>query len=84
MLARTVNYRIICQKLLTLLLLLPINSLVAQVDFEKLEITTTEIAPGLFLLTSGYGGNVGLSIGDDGVFLIDDELTPMTPNWLKP
>ena len=27
----------------------------------------------------GQGGNLGLSVGDDGVFLIDDQFAPLAP-----
>ncbi len=51
---------------------------IAQQDFSQVSIQTTELAPGLYML-AGQGGNVGVSIGDNGVFIIDDELTPLTP-----
>lgn len=41
---------------------------------------TTEVAPGLFMLEGqgGFtGGNLGLSVGEDGVILIDDGVTPL-------
>jgi glyoxylase-like metal-dependent hydrolase (beta-lactamase superfamily II) len=40
--------------------------------FSRVEIKTTELAPGLYML-SGAGGNMGLAVGDDAVFLIDDQ-----------
>ena len=46
-------------------------------DFEAVEIETLAVAPGLFMLT-GRGGNIGVSVGDDGVFLIDDQYAPLT------
>jgi glyoxylase-like metal-dependent hydrolase (beta-lactamase superfamily II) len=27
----------------------------------------------------GAGGNIGLSVGDDAVFVIDDQFAPLTP-----
>ncbi len=50
----------------------------AQVDFSKVEITTRKLADGVYMLL-GSGGNLGLSVGDDAVFLIDDQYAPMTP-----
>ena len=47
---------------------------------------STELAPGIYLLegVGGFGGgNIGLSIGDDGVFLIDDGLPPLTDELLE-
>jgi cyclase len=45
-------------------------------DLSKVEVTVQKIAPGLAML-QGDGGNIGVSYGDDGVFLIDDELAPL-------
>jgi glyoxylase-like metal-dependent hydrolase (beta-lactamase superfamily II) len=49
----------------------------AQQDFSKVEIKTTKVAPGLYML-EGSGGNLGVSTGPDGVFLIDDQYAPLT------
>jgi glyoxylase-like metal-dependent hydrolase (beta-lactamase superfamily II) len=44
---------------------------------SKVEIETTKLAEGLHVLF-GAGGNIGVSSGKDGVFLIDDQYAPMT------
>ena len=49
----------------------------AQQDFSKVEITTTKIADGIYML-EGAGGNIGVSVGVDGVFLVDDQFAPLT------
>ena len=41
-------------------------------DFDKVEITTTDLGGGLYMM-QGEGGNLGVSVGDDGVLLIDDQ-----------
>ncbi len=41
-------------------------------------ITTTELAPGIYLLV-GRGGNVGLTVGQDGAAIIDDQFADMAP-----
>jgi glyoxylase-like metal-dependent hydrolase (beta-lactamase superfamily II) len=46
-------------------------------DFSKVQITTEKLGPGLFMLT-GAGGNIGLSVGEDAAFIIDDQYAPMT------
>ncbi|MDD9878549.1 MAG: MBL fold metallo-hydrolase [Magnetovibrio sp.] len=46
-------------------------------DFSKVEITATKLADGVHMLT-GAGGNIGVSSGDDGVFLVDDQFAPLT------
>jgi glyoxylase-like metal-dependent hydrolase (beta-lactamase superfamily II) len=45
-------------------------------DFSKVEIETQPVAPGLSMLV-GAGGNLGVSTGDDGVMLIDDQYAPL-------
>ena len=49
----------------------------AQQDFSKVEITTTKLTESTYMM-AGAGGNLGLSIGEDAVFLIDDEYGPLT------
>jgi cyclase len=45
---------------------------------EDVQIKTTKVAPGVYML-EGQGGNIGVSAGDDGVILIDTEFAPLTP-----
>jgi cyclase len=49
----------------------------AQQDFSKVEIKAEKVADGLWMLT-GSGGNIGVSAGPDGVFLVDDQYAPLT------
>jgi cyclase len=49
-----------------------------QPDFSKVQIKTTKVTPGVYML-EGQGGNMGVSVGDDGVILIDTEFAPLTP-----
>lgn len=46
-------------------------------DFSTIEIKTHQLADGLYYL-EGSGGNIGVSVGDDGVFLIDDQYAPLS------
>ena len=46
-------------------------------DWSKIEITTTHVAGSVYMF-SGAGGNIGVSAGDDGVFLIDDQFAPLS------
>jgi glyoxylase-like metal-dependent hydrolase (beta-lactamase superfamily II) len=55
-----------------------VAGLAAAQDFEKVEIRTTELGAGLYML-AGAGGNLAVSVGDDGVFLVDDEYAALTP-----
>ena len=47
-------------------------------DFSKVEIKTTRVADGIYML-AGSGGNIGVSVGEDGVVVIDDEFAPLVP-----
>jgi glyoxylase-like metal-dependent hydrolase (beta-lactamase superfamily II) len=49
-----------------------------QQDFSKVTIKTTKLSEGLYML-EGSGGNIGVSVGEDGVILIDDQYAPLTP-----
>ncbi len=49
----------------------------AQQDFSKVEVKAEKLADGLWMLT-GAGGNIGVSAGPDGVFLVDDQYAPLT------
>jgi glyoxylase-like metal-dependent hydrolase (beta-lactamase superfamily II) len=60
--------------LAALLLALPAA---AQQDFSKVEIKAEKVAGGLWMLT-GAGGNIGVSAGPDGVFLVDDQYAPLS------
>lgn len=50
-------------------------------DFDKVEIRTEKLADGVYML-AGQGGNIGLGIGEDAAFLIDDQYAPLTPKIL--
>lgn len=52
-------------------------SALAHQDMADVEITAEEIAPGVAVLF-GRGGNMGVSHGEDGTILIDDQFAPLT------
>ena len=53
----------------------------AQQDFAGAEIVVQSVATGVHMLV-GPGGNIGVSAGEDGVFLIDDQYAPLTERVL--
>lgn len=59
------------------LVLLLAEPVVARQDFSAVEIETVPVSDGVFMLV-GAGGNVGLSVGEDGAFLVDDQYAPLT------
>jgi glyoxylase-like metal-dependent hydrolase (beta-lactamase superfamily II) len=64
----------LCSSLLTLLLTLDAQ---AQEDrFAKVQITQSQLAPNVYVFM-GAGGNIGVSSGDDGLLIIDDQFAPL-------
>jgi cyclase len=59
------------------LLLLPIYGAAQQRDFSDVEIVAHHVSGGVYYL-EGQGGNIGLSVGNDGVVMIDDQFAPLT------
>jgi glyoxylase-like metal-dependent hydrolase (beta-lactamase superfamily II) len=49
----------------------------AQQDMSKVEVRVEKIAPGVAVLF-GAGGNIGLSYGEDGNIIVDDQFAPLT------
>lgn len=50
---------------------------VAAQDMAEVEIRAVEIKPGVAVLF-GNGGNIGVSHGPDGTFIVDDQFAPLT------
>lgn len=50
-------------------------------DWDSVEIKTEHLGGNIYALFA-RGGNIGVSVGDDGVFLIDDQYAPLTPKIL--
>lgn len=61
---------------LVLAALLGSTSVLAQ-DLDDVEIVVRPVAGNVSYL-EGSGGNIGLFVGEDGVFLIDDQYAPLT------
>jgi len=66
------------RKLIVALAALSATSLFAQQDFSKIEIKVTKVAGTVYMLT-GAGGNIGVSSGDDGIVIVDDQFAPLAP-----
>ncbi len=58
------------------MLALPAES-AGQDEFADVKIEVVPIKDGLYMLV-GRGGNIGLSTGTDGTFLVDDQFAPLT------
>lgn len=56
----------------------PVVSVAAQQSFDTVQVRSVQLSRGIYVLY-GAGGNIGLSVGDDAVFLVDDQFAPLTP-----
>src|SRR5437867_9354900 len=50
----------------------------AQPDLANVEIKATHVAGNVYMLT-GSGGNIGVSVGPDGILIVDDQFAPLAP-----
>lgn len=57
--------------------LLVVPAAVLSQDFDQVQITTTPVRGSIYML-QGSGGNIGVSVGDDGTFIVDDQFAPLT------
>jgi glyoxylase-like metal-dependent hydrolase (beta-lactamase superfamily II) len=48
----------------------------AQTDFSKVEMKATKVSGNVYML-EGSGGNIGVSVGDDGILIVDDQFAPL-------
>jgi glyoxylase-like metal-dependent hydrolase (beta-lactamase superfamily II) len=53
----------------------------AQQGLDTVQVRATQLGPGVHMLT-GAGGNIGLAVGEDAAFLVDDQFAPLTPKIL--
>jgi glyoxylase-like metal-dependent hydrolase (beta-lactamase superfamily II) len=60
----------------TLLLLFTLSVKAQQQDFSKVQIKATKVAGNVYML-EGAGGNIGVSVGPDGILIVDDQFAPL-------
>lgn len=48
----------------------------AQTDFSKVQMKATKVNGNVYML-EGAGGNIGVSVGDDGLLIVDDQFAPL-------
>src|SRR5689334_25445172 len=53
-----------------------------QQDFSAVEIKTIHVAKNVYML-QGSGGDIGVSVGEDGTLIVDDEFAPLAPKILE-
>jgi glyoxylase-like metal-dependent hydrolase (beta-lactamase superfamily II) len=47
-------------------------------DFSKVEVKVVKVGGSVYMLM-GAGGNIGVSVGDDGIVIVDDQFAPLAP-----
>jgi cyclase len=45
-------------------------------DFSKVQMKVSKVAGNVYML-EGAGGNIGVSVGDDGIVIVDDQYAPL-------
>jgi cyclase len=45
-------------------------------DFSKVQMKVTHVAGTVYML-EGEGGNIGASVGEDGIVIVDDQYAPL-------
>jgi glyoxylase-like metal-dependent hydrolase (beta-lactamase superfamily II) len=58
------------------------SSITAYAQNKDISIKTFQLTDNIYIL-EGQGGNIGVSVGDDGVFMIDSQFAPLTPKILE-
>jgi cyclase len=61
---------------LVILILWGISPLILAQDFEKVQIETVKVGDNIYML-SGGGGNIGVSVGENGILLIDSQFSQL-------
>ena len=51
-------------------------------DKKEIKVTTNKVSDSIYMLI-GQGGNIAVSIGNDGVFMVDDQFAHMTPKLVE-
>jgi glyoxylase-like metal-dependent hydrolase (beta-lactamase superfamily II) len=65
------------RKLAGVLLLVAAVPCAAQVNYDTVQVRVVPLTSNVYML-QGAGGNIGLAVGDDAVFVVDDQYAPLT------
>ena len=64
------------RKLFPLLLCCSAFAFAQDNDFSKVQIEVQKVSGSVYML-KGAGGNIGVSVGDDGIVIVDDQFAPL-------
>ncbi|AGC48742.1 beta-lactamase [Myxococcus stipitatus DSM 14675] len=70
------------RNLVSVLVLFPALALAQPKDVEKAEVTSSPVAGNVHFVV-GKGGNIGVSVGPDGLLIIDNQYAPLAPKIHK-
>ncbi|MCE9670935.1 MBL fold metallo-hydrolase [Myxococcus stipitatus] len=70
------------RSLLAVLVTVPALALAQPAGVEKVPVTSTPVAGNVHLLV-GAGGNIAVSVGPDGLLIVDDQFEPLAPKIHK-
>lgn len=62
----------------TIACLLLTTAAFAQQNLDNVQVKATKVAGSVYILT-GSGGNIGASVGEDGIVVVDDQYAPLAP-----
>ncbi|MBA6155452.1 MBL fold metallo-hydrolase [Tenacibaculum sp. S7007] len=64
-------------KILLTISLFFVTNLIMEAQNREVKIRSQKVADNIYML-QGQGGNIGVFVGDDGVFMIDDQFAPLS------
>jgi cyclase len=73
------------RNLLAVLVLASSFTFAQQMDFSKMDVKVVKVAGNIYLVDAtapggGFsGGNIGISVGEDGIVMVDDKFAPLGP-----
>lgn len=63
-------------------LFVPLAARAQQANFDTVQVRAQKVTDRLYVLF-GAGGNIALSVGDDGAFIVDDQFAPLSDKITK-
>ena len=64
-------------KLITAVTLISVGTTAqSQPDFSSIEVKAIHVSKNIYMLM-GSGGNIGVSVGSDGILIVDDQFAPL-------
>ena len=77
-LARSFTISAMRKILVILSALIAVSAFAQQQDFSKVQMKVVKVNGNVYML-QGAGGNIGVSVGDDGIVIVDDQFAGMAP-----